>query len=176
MSNFMERHAIAIAVLVFMLLALTLVFAPRVHGQADWDKSTLVATGQCLASGALRVTVTNGGQDMQGPVDYGWAVGITNGTLQLKAGESITLDSPAQPGVKIEFWVNQRPGHEGTGIVWVRMTCTPTAVTLASFTAGGTCVRTPYCYIVNARWSWISFDMALCKRLQRPIYYRMVCR
>jgi hypothetical protein len=135
MSEFLQRHALAIAVLVMLLICALLIFAQPVFGEAEWDKSSLSATGQCLHGGILHVTVTNGGQAMQGPVDYGWVAGVTSGTLQLKAGESITLDSPALPNVKIEFWVMQRAGHPGQGIAWVRMTCSPTAVTLNTLAA-----------------------------------------
>lgn len=132
----MSKIIICIAIALFMLCALTTV----VFGQETWDGSSLSATGQCLAGGALRVVVTNSGENMTGPVSYYFLysgpVAPQDGTLQLNAGESITIDSYGVPGIRIEFIVYQRPGHPGLGEVKVAMKCSATAVELSEFSAG----------------------------------------
>lgn len=106
----------------------------------DWDRSSLAASGRCLSDGALQVTITNNGASMMGAVAYRFVVNgevVACGAVQLGAGDQATLLSMPYPGQRIEFSVDQRPGHPGEGIVWVRSACSPTAVTLTGLTAGG---------------------------------------
>lgn len=126
-------------IITLIALASVLLYTTIVYAQ-DWDRSTLAVTGHCVVGGIMEVTVTNNGSDMQGPVDYEFLyagpIVPQTGTLQLKAGESITLQSIAAPGTRIEFVVYQRPGHPGLGEAKYISKCGPNAVELVSLSAG----------------------------------------
>lgn len=128
-------------IVVLIALAALLLYTTITYAQ-EWDKSSLKVTGHCIVSGILEVTVTNNGSDMQGPVDYEFLyagpIVPQTGTLQLKSNESITLQSIAAPGTRIEFVVYQRPGHPGLGEAKYISKCGPNTVTLSSFVAGPT--------------------------------------
>lgn len=136
-----------------VLSALPIVFllllAAPVLACDEWDRSSLTVSGSCVSPGALRVVVKNTGQPMAGPVPYEFATivrdpvtkietraVIESGSVEaLAAGDSVVLTSPPAPGVKIEFVVWQRPGHNGTGVAKATASCGVNAVTLSGFAA-----------------------------------------
>jgi len=128
----------AVAVLLVMLFMLASVLVTHAESVV-WDKSTLSAVGACRPGGVLKVTITNGGQAMQGPVAYSFTVNgsvVASGAQDaLGPGDTAILNSPPYPNTKIEFGIEQRPGHPGTGSVQVNMTCGPNAVSLLNFLA-----------------------------------------
>ena len=115
-------------------IALFVVASPA--AAEDWDKSSVTLTGTCLASGQAEFTVTNSGQAMTGPTawrEYESDLLTNSGTLQLGAGESQVFTFG--PAGSIEFQVDQRPGHPGSSQPKLTLSCTPTAVSISSFSA-----------------------------------------
>jgi hypothetical protein len=102
----------------------------------DWDKSSVMLTGRCLLTGQAEFTVTNNGQDMTGPTawrEYELSSLTNSGTLQLAADASQTFTFG--PAGSIEFQIDQRPGHPGSSQPKLTLYCTPTAVSISSFSA-----------------------------------------
>ncbi len=86
----------------------------------NWDKSSVVVSGQCDAqSGQAVFLVHNAGSNMTGEtswrlVDDSNGSVLQSGTLQLTAGEDRTMSFAFPAGVtKLRLYVDQRPGHPG---------------------------------------------------------------
>lgn len=108
-----------------------------------WDKSSLAVNGACVDGKAEYVIANNGSGDMDGPAYY-WLLNvgggastcftdlaagyIYSGTVELAAGESVTLQyDMAGTGYVPPFrlCIEQRKGHPGVG--WASATAEPAA-------------------------------------------------
>ncbi len=128
-----------IFVFIINMTALGIFFVPQKVGAADledgpgfafWDKSSLEFREGCQGDcHEITATVCNGGEDMEGPVNYEvwysprgnpkWGNMLGLGVINpLDSGECTVLSYvPTQNG-NYMFKAYQRSGHPGTGVLW----------------------------------------------------------